>query len=388
MKIAAVRCFQVTGRGATPQAEERQVGMLDIHPEFAARAVRPGAALGPVEGVYVTIETDEGITGLFGPIFAETAPLIRNKLAPYLLGRDPLATEHLWDLMYRQDRHARAGYEMLAISAVDNALWDIRGKALGVPVYRLLGGPTRDRVPCYASMLGHSLDEGLVRERAQWAVAQGYNAQKWFFRYGPHDGLAGMERNVALARTVREAVGSEIEIMFDAWMGWDAPYTVRMLERIAAYQPRWMEEPVPPDRVDDFVHIRRRSNVPLATGEHEYTRWGFLHLLQADAVDVIQADPDWCGGISELTKICTLASAYGRQVVPHGHSIAAAVHVIAATPPATCPMAEYLVRHQPGKQFFHETRFEPVNGAIALPTAPGLGIAIDDATVEARIEIG
>ncbi len=387
MKITAVRCFQVTGRGETPQTEERQVGMLDIHPEFAARAVRLGAEQGPIEGIYVEIATDEGIAGLFGPIFAETVPLIRGKLAPYLIGRDPLATEHLWDLMYRQDRHARAGYEMMAISAADNALWDIRGKAMGVPVYRLLGGPTRERVPCYASMLGHSLDAGLVRERAQWAVAQGYAAQKWFFRYGPHDGLAGMERNVALARAVREAVGPEIEIMFDAWMGWDATYTIRLLERIAEFRPRWMEEPVPPDRVSDFVQIRRRSSIPLATGEHEYTRWGFLRLLQADAVDVIQADPDWCGGISELAKICTLASAFGLQVVPHGHSIYAAVHVIAATPPATCPMAEYLIRNQPGKQFFHQTRFEPVDGAIPLPTAPGLGIALDDATVESRIEL-
>lgn len=134
----------------------------------------------------------------------------------------------------------------------------------------------------------------------------------------------GMERNVALARTVRDAVGSEIEIMFDAWMGWDATYTIRLLERIAAFHPRWMEEPVPPGRVDDFVRIRRRSSIPLATGEHEYTHWGFLRLLHADAVDVLQADPDWCGGISELAKICTLASAYGQQAVPHGHSIYAA----------------------------------------------------------------
>jgi L-rhamnonate dehydratase len=387
MKIMAVRCFQLAGRGEFPATEERQVGMLDIYPEFAARAVRLGAEQGPVEGVYVEIVTDADIAGLFGPIFPETVPLIRKKLAPYLVGRDPLATEFLWDVLYRQDRHARKGYEMMAISAVDCALWDIRGKAAGLPVYRLLGGPTRDRIPCYASMLGHAHDPGLVRERAQWAVAQGYKAQKWFFRYGPHDGLAGMERNVALARTVREAVGPEIELMFDAWMGWDATYTIRMLERIAEFNPRWMEEPVPPDRIGDFVAIRRASTIPIATGEHEYTRWGFLQLLQADAVDVLQADPDWCGGISELVKITTLASAYGRQVVPHGHSIYAAAHVIAAIPPATCPMAEYLIRNQPAKQHFHRTRYEPVDGAIALPTEPGLGIAIDESLVEERVDL-
>ncbi len=387
MRITAVRCFEVTGRGRQEPVEERQVGMLDSYPEFAARPVVARSAEGPLTARYVRVETDEGPHGLFGPIFEETALLIRRKLAPYLLGRDPLAGEFLWDLLYRQDRHARKGYEMLAISAVDCALWDLRGKALGLPVYRLLGGPTRERVACYASMLGYSLDPGLVRERARWAVAQGFGAQKWFFRHGPSDGPAGMARNVALVRTVREAVGPDIEIMFDCWMGWDATYAIRMLERIAEYRPRWLEEPVPPDRIGDLAAIRRASRVPVATGEHEYTRWGFLQLLQAEAVDVIQADPDWCGGISELVKICALASAYGRPVVPHGHSIHAALNVIAAQPPSVCPLAEFLILNQPGKQHFHQTYLAPEGGAIALPTTPGLGVAIDDAKVERRVEL-
>lgn len=386
MVIRAVRCFQVSGHdeGAL-SPEERQAQMLDMYPEFAARG--PAKASDRVEAIYVEIETDEGVRGLFGPIFAESAAIIRAKLAPHLIGRDPLAGEYLWDILYRQDRHARKGNQMLAISALDNALWDLRGKLLGQPVYRLLGGPTRAYVPCYASMLGHSHDPGLIRERAQAMVAAGYMAQKWFFRYGPGDGLAGMERNVAMVRAVREAVGPNIEIMLDAFMSWDATYTIRMLERIAAYRPRWMEEPVPPDRVGDFAMIRRATTIPIATGEHEYTRWGFLALLQAEAVDVIQADPDWCGGISELVKIGMLASAFGRQVVPHGHSIHAAVQVIASQSPATFPMAEYLLRYQPGKQYFHTETMQPERGVIALPTAPGLGFAIDDAKVEERIEL-
>lgn len=388
MRITAVRCFELFGEAEYPAVEERQVGMLDAYPEFAARgapAARPGRR--PIAGVYVAVETDEGPSGLFGPIFAETAALIRGKLAPHLLGQDPLAGERLWDLLYRQDRHARKGYEMMAISAVDCALWDLRGKALGQPVYRLLGGPTRERVDCYASMLGYSHDPGLVRERAQWALAQGFKAQKWFFRYGPADGLEGMARNVALARTVREAVGPAVEIMFDCWMGWDATYAIRMLERIAEFQPRWLEEPVPPDRLGDFAAIRRASRVPLATGEHEYTRWGFLQLLQAEAVDVIQADPDWCGGISELVKICTLASAYGRHVVPHGHSLHAALHVIAAQSPAVCPLAEFLVIHQPPKQHFHREYLQPEGGTIALPREPGLGFALDETKIARRVEL-
>jgi L-alanine-DL-glutamate epimerase-like enolase superfamily enzyme len=380
--IAAVRCFEATGHLDLPPPEERQVGMLDVYPEFAARPPLPRFADGEIRAVYVVVETDDGASGLFGPIFPETASLIRLKLAPVLLGEDPFAGERLWDLLYRQDRHARTGNQMMAISAVDCALWDLRGKALGLPVHRLLGGPTRRRVPCYASMLGHSLDPGLVRERAQRAVADGFPAQKWFFRHGPSDGLEGMARNVELVRTVREAVGPHVEIMFDCWMGWDASYSIRFLERVAEYRPRWLEEPVPPDRLGDLAAIRRASTVPIATGEHEYTRWGFLRLLQAEAADVLQADPDWCGGISELSKICALASAFGRQVVPHGHSLSAALHVIAAQSPAVCPMAEHLLLIQPAAQHFHADPLRPENGAFPLPTAPGLGIALDEAKIE------
>ncbi len=386
MKITSVRCFQVSGPASPPPVEERQVGMLDIYPEFAARPpVRSDATR--QTSTYVQVETDAGISGLFGAIFEETAVIIRKKLAPHLIGQDPLATERIWDVLYRQDRHARKGYEMMAISAVDCALWDLRGKALNLPIYRLLGGPTRPGVECYASMLGYSHDPGLVRERAQWAVEQGFRAQKWFFRYGPADGLDGMAKNVSLVRTVRDAVGPDVEIMLDCWMGWDVTYAIRLLERVVEFQPRWLEEPVPPDRIGDLATIRRATRVPIATGEHEYTRWGFLQLLQADAVDVIQSDPDWCGGISELVKICTLASAFGRQVIPHGHSIRAAVNVIAAQSPAVCPLAEYLLVYQPSKQHFEEQMLRPERGVIPLPTAPGLGLALDEAKIDQRIEL-
>jgi len=380
MIISAVRCFQVSGEGEFPPLEERQVGMLDIYPEYAARGPS-GRTTTRITDTFVQIDTDDGLSGLFGPIFEESAVIIQKKLTPFLVGQDPLASERLWDLLYRQDRHARKGYEMMAISAVDCALWDIRGKFFGQPVYRLLGGPTRSEIPAYASMLGYSHESAKVRERAQWAVEQGFRAQKWFFRHGPSDGLEGMAKNVALIRTVREAVGPNVEIMVDCWMGWDTTYAVRMLERIAEYNPRWLEEPVPPDRLGDLAAIRRASRVPIATGEHEYTRWGFLELLKADAVDVIQADPDWCGGVSELVKICALASAYGKQVIPHGHSIHAAAQVIAAQSPATCPLAEFLLVHQPAKQHFFKTPLFPKNGMISLPNEPGLGMTLDEAKI-------
>ena len=310
MKIADVRCFTVTGPAAPSLIEERQIGMLDIYPEYADRTVTrrsPESQQGAkASAVYVEVESDEGHVGLFGPIFAETAFLILAKLRSHLVGQDPLATERLWDVMYRQDRHARKGYQMMAISAVDSALWDLRGKAFGLPVYRLLGGPTREKIDCYASMLGHSLELDRVDASApSWAVEQGFKAQKWFFRYGPSHGLEGMAKNVELVRTVREAVGPNIEIMFDSWMGLGrdlhhpaAPSGSRSTTRAGSRSPSRPTAPA------TSLRSASRRRVPIATGEHEYTRWGFQQLLQADAIDVIQADPDWCGGITELVKIC------------------------------------------------------------------------------------
>jgi L-alanine-DL-glutamate epimerase-like enolase superfamily enzyme len=390
MKITAIRCFRISGTADYGATEERKVDMLDAYPEFGSRNPVDRTPRGKISAIYVEVEAGSA-AGLFGPIFEEAAWLVRTKVAPILAGRDALAYEFIWDALYR---HAHSfgsgggkGYHMMAISAADCALWDLRGKLLGQPVCRLLGGPTRPYVSCYASMLGHSLDPGLVRERAQQAVARGYAAQKWFFRYGPAHGMEGLQRNVALVRTVREAVGPDVDIMFDCSMAWDAIYTSRVLERIAEFRPYWLEEPFPPDRLDDFASIRRSTRIPIATGEHEYTRWGFQQLLDGAAADILQPDPEWCGGITETVKICTLASAHRRLVFPHGHSTLAALNVIASQPPATCPMLEFLCNYQRLAQHFHRRCVEPEGGALPAPDTPGLGIEIDDAKVEQRVEL-
>ena len=133
------------------------------------------------------------------------------------------------------------------------------------------------------------------------------------------------------------------DLMFDAWLGWDVPYAIEMGRRMAPYDPRWLEEPVPPDRIGAYAEIRRATGIPIASGEHEYTRWGFKVLLDAEGVDVVQADPDWTGGITEMVKICALASAYDKPVIPHGHSVLPALHLIAAQSPAVCPLLEFLL---------------------------------------------
>lgn len=384
MKITDVKVLEVQGpyRGPEYPPGDRQAEAIDLYPEFNAREATPAREVGdPVSAQYVVIETDDGVSGLWGPIQDFQSFTILRRLRPYLVGRDPLATELLSDQMARMDRHGRSGLFMTAVSAVDNALWDLKGKAWGQPVYRLLGGPTRSAVPAYASMLGFSVTPDAAAEVAAAFQRLGYPAQKWFFRYGPADGEAGLAKNMALARAVRAAVGEAYTLMFDAYMGWSVSYATAMLQALEPVRPFWLEEPIPPERVSEFVQLRRASRVPLATGEHIFTRWQTKELLVAGAVDVLQNDPDWTGGISELVKVIHLASAFEAPVVAHGHSLLAALHVAGAQSPAAVPYVEYLVRLQPTKQNFHTVQVAPQNGEVSLPSAPGLGLALDEQAI-------
>ena len=271
---------------------------------------------------FVHIETDAGITGIGGPITADQAYIIKHNMEHYLLGADPLAIERLWDVLYRAAVHGRKGVEMMAISAIDCALWDLKGKWANVPVYVLLGGPMRDELPAYASALGYGLDPDRAAEVVKEIVGKGYRATKWFPRWGPADGRAGIAKNVELMRTLREAAGPDVDIMIDAWMSWDVPYTLAMAERFAEYQPRWIEEPVLPDKPASYAAITAKigHGIAVSGAEHEYTRWGIHQLMQANAMNVYQPDIYWAGGISELLKIAALASVYDVQLIPHGHS--------------------------------------------------------------------
>jgi L-rhamnonate dehydratase len=215
-------------------------------------------------------------------------------------------------------------------------------------------------------------------------AAAGYEAQKWFFAHGPEDGAAGMAQNLDLARAVRAAVGPHYRLMFDVVMRWTADYAVAMLRKLAEVEPAWVEEPVPPERVDTLRRIRAAAPVPIATGEHVYTRWQVKALLEAGALDVVQTDPDWCGGITEQVKICALASSYDVPVVAHGHSLLPALHIAGAQPASVVPEVEYLVLWQPVKQHFHTPLRAPVDGRVSLPEEPGLGLALDKSKVATR----
>ena len=386
MRITDIVLTRVQGHDHGPSFPPgtSQINQLALYPPLSAdRPAAPTNVERPIHGIYVEILTDDAISGIFGPIEDEQAVVIRTALRPFLLGQDPLATELLHDQMLRMHRHGRSGLFMMAISALDCALWDLKGKTWAQPVYRLLGGPTRPSVPAYASMLGFAVEPQQAAATALEYRAAGYSAQKWFFAYGPRDGDAGKAANLALAQTLREALGPHYPLMFDAFMGWDLAYGREMASLLAPLRPRWLEEPIPPERVGSLRQIRS-AGVPIATGEHVYTRWQFKELLVGEALDVVQADPDWTGGISELMKIAALASAFDVPLIPHGHSLLPALHVAAAVSLATVPMVEYLIRYQEHKQFFHEPVLRPVQGMVPLPEAPGLGIVLNERSIEQR----
>jgi L-alanine-DL-glutamate epimerase-like enolase superfamily enzyme len=221
-----------------------------------------------------------------------------------------------------------------------------------------------------------------MRERAAHLKKEGFRHQKWFLAYGPGSGTEGLQKNVEMLRHLREALGDDAEMMFDAFMGWDLNYAIMWAKQVERYRPRWIEEAFHPEKIDSFVQLRRATSIPVASGEHFYGRWEVHDYLKAGALNVVQADPEWCGGVSELVKICTLASVFDVHVVPHGHSVHSALHVVAAQSPMTCPLVEYLIIKMGSYYVFEKDPPRPLNGKIALPTRPGFGIEFDPARVD------
>ena len=237
-------------------------------------------------------------------------------------------------------------------------------------------------------MLGFAvLDMGAVRARAQEYQALGYTAQKWFFRHGPMSGREGMRKNVALVRTLREALGEDDDIMLDCWQSMEPSYVIELAERIAEYRPRWLEEVVMPDRIDSYRRVKERTQIPLAGAEHEYTRWGFKRFIDAEALDVLQPDIYWCGGLSETLKIAALATTHDLITIPHGHSTPAGIHFSLTQSPIHTPYQEYLVKWNAIHQHFLANKVMPVRGEIHAPTLPGIGMDLDPAKIEEEDEV-
>jgi L-rhamnonate dehydratase len=335
----------------------------------------------------VEIFADDGSVGIGN---AALAPQICKQvidlyLKPLLIGQNPWDLEFLWQHMYRKTMaFGRKGVGMTAISAVDVALWDLLGKSAKQPVYRLLGGRTKQRIPVYASRL-YSIPLGELAAEAKRYKDQGYKAMKLRFGWGPTDGATGMQRNVELVRTVREAVGDGIDVMADAYMGWTLDYAKRMLPLLEPFHLRWLEEAVIPDDIHGYAELKSVGRVPIAGGEHEFTLYGFRELLEARAVDYIQFDTNRVGGITQARKIAALAEAHSIPVIPHAgqmHNF----HVVMAS--LNSPMAEYfpIVDVEVGNElFWYIFKGEPKakDGHVDLDeNVPGLGLTIDEKALE------
>ncbi len=387
-KIDVLEVIRVSGRRTFLEGVNRQhqVRPLHLYPEHRPQPWKddpqPRSVTRPYSQYYLRIRTKGGLEGFYGAVDREAVPVLLRQLRPFLKGQDALATEATWDKMYRSYRHSRAGHYMMALSYVDNALWDLRGRFFGTPVYRLLGGPTRSPVRVYGSCLGFSVEPDRAAERARKLRNQGFLYQKWFLAYGPGDGNRGLALNVELVRALREAVGDGVDLFFDAFMGWDLDYAKRWARRVEKYSPAWIEEPFPVADLESFIRFKQQTSIPVATGEHLYNRWEVYQFLKSGAVDYVQADPEWCGGVSELVRICHLASVHGVKVVPHGHNIHAALHVVASQSPAVCPLVEYLINAMPAKLWFQRHRLLTDNGSLLLPERPGFGIELDEERVE------
>ena len=341
----------------------------------------------------VEIFTDAGLVGIGNAALAPlvTKQMIDQYLAPLLIGQDPWDSEFLWQHMYRKTMaFGRKGVALVAISALDIAIWDLMGKSAKQPVFRLLGGRTKAKIPVYASRLYSIPLEGLAREAAAYK-AQGYKAMKLRFGWGPIDGAAGMARNVELIRTVRETVGEEIDIMADAYMGWSLDYAKRMMRLIEPFNLRWLEEAIIPDDINGYHELRRFGTTPIAAGEHEFSSYGFRQMIEAKALDYFQFDTNRVGGITAARKIQALAEAYSIPVVPHAGQMHN-YHVVMAS--LNSPIAEYfpMVDVEVGNElFWYIFKGEPqaVDGHIDLDdTLPGLGLAIDEAALSRFKVIG
>ncbi len=308
-----------------------------------------------------------GSTGYGTPV----AAVINDHLAPQLIGQNCLATEKIADMMFRLTKpYGTQGLASYAISAIDLALWDLKGKLLDQPVYQLLGGPARDKMTCYVT--GNDVD---------WYQELGFKAFKLACPYGPADGLAGLDKNEAFVAGVREQIGDQCELMLDCWMAFNVDYTVRLAERLRPYRLKWIEECLIPE--DFTAHQELRRRLPwqtLSTGEHWYTSVPFQWAIENRVADILQPDINWCGGVTVCQKIVAMAEAAGIPVMLHGGARNPfGQHFSYAY--AGIPLLEYFMGSRPGVALADAPRLpgQPVaeDGFLVPSDAPGFGLGVE-----------
>jgi len=331
----------------------------------------------------VEVETDDGTIGIGNAALAPSVvkAAIDDWYAPLVIGEDPFDYAYIWEKMYRRTQAwGRKGIGMTAISAIDIAIWDLMGKLVGKPVFKLLGGQTKESIPVYYSKLYSGPIETMQAE-AEEAMKSGYQAFKMRFGWGPKDGMAGMRENLKRIECVREVIGYDKDLMADAYMGWNVDYTKRMLPKLAPFELRWLEEPVIGDDTSGYAELNAMNIVPISGGEHEFSIMGCNELIQNKAVSVLQYDTNRVGGITAAQKINAIAEAAQIPVIPHAGQMHN-YHLTMAN--ANCPMSEYfpVFDVEVGNELFYyifEGDVEAENGALKLDeNLPGLGISITD----------
>jgi D-galactarolactone cycloisomerase len=338
----------------------------------------------------VEIIADNGTSGwgeCFGPARLNAA--IVEAFRPHLLGQDLRAGDLIWQTLYNQFRdQGQKGLTVTAISGVDIALWDLRGRHFEAPVHVLMGGPLRREVKAYATgtyRRGSSDPIDYISDEVAGYVREGFPAVKLKIGFG-------VEEDLALIEAVRETIGPNTGLMLDANHGFDVIEAVELGRRAQKFDIGWFEEPVVPDELASYQEVKARQPIPVAGGECEFTRWGFREVLTRRAIDIIQPDTCAAGGLSECKKIADMATAFGVRYVPHvwgtGIGLAAALQLLAVlpnTPPrhaALEPMLEFDRSEHPFRQAVMVGEIEHRDGVVAIPEGPGLGIEIDRAALE------
>jgi L-alanine-DL-glutamate epimerase-like enolase superfamily enzyme len=329
------------------------------------------------------IETEDGTIGIGNAALAPTVvkKAIDDWYASMVIGEDPFDYAYIWDKMYRRS-HAwgRKGIGMTAMSAIDLAIWDLMGKLTNKPVFKLLGGRTKEKIPVYYSKLYAGPIEQMQAE-AEEAKCHGYQGFKTRFGYGPKDGMKGMRENLKRVEAMREVLGYDVDLMLECYMGWNLDYAKRMLPKLEKYEPRWLEEPVIADDINGYAELNAMGSVPISGGEHEFSVMGCQQLMEKKAVSVLQYDTNRVGGITAAQKINAIAEAYQIPVIPHAGQMHN-YHLTMAN--VNCPIAEYFPAHdvEVGNElFYYIFDGDPVavDGFLQLDDSkPGLGITISD----------
>ena len=391
MKITEVKAFEIDldalkpkrkhgEEGSSPRPSYQWDGLEPASPmaRYPAYKARRSTWSAKWKSTVCIVTAADGTFGLGVSSFAgPVSRIINDHFSPHIVGENCMATEKVFDIMSRlATPYGSQGMASYAISAVDLALWDLKGKVLNRPVYELLGGPQKEKIFCYATGF-----------ESAWYLELGFRAMKLPFPYSPADGEEGLRKAEELVAAVRDQIGPDVALMLDCWMALDVDYTVRLAERLRPYRLRWIEDYLLPDDTEGFSQVRQRLPwQTLATGEHWYMPQSFARAANQRPVDILQPDPLWVGGISACLRICHIAEAAGLEVIPHGGmNYPYGQHLAYAMPAITwgersggvsapgVPLAETVVL--PGTAVIED-------GYLVPSDAPGFGIEVDRALLE------